>query len=247
MRILWVVFVLVLGTASYAQEEGMVRIAGKITDSIGKGLEDVQIKNITQRRFTVTNAKGEFYTGVKPGDTLQYSHIGFELLTTVITNENIRSHQLLLIMLPSTEQLAEVVVAKEKIDEVSVGIVPSKMRVFTKKERELRTASRLGSFEEIFMHGAIFLPLDPLINLISGRTKKIKQELKLDASQRNVKALNEKFFTYLTMSVKVPEDNVMEFMYYLVDTGKDERLLTMENSLAEMYITDAYIEYSKRN
>lgn len=230
----------------YAQTEEFSRVSGLVTTQNGKGMEDVQINNTTQRRYTLTNEAGVFYTGVKLGDTLKFSYVGYTEVVFVIKKENIQQGALEIVMLPFTEELEEVVVEQQTVDEVSLGIVTSKKKIWTKKERELYGASHIERWDSLIYSAGIRMPLDPLINLISGRTKRLKKELKMDVSQRNVELLYEKFYVYLTATLKMPEDKIMEFMYYLTDIDKGSQLLKMENSLAELSITELYISYKSK-
>lgn len=95
--------------------------------------------------------------------------------------------------------LNEVVVTNHNvIDEVSLGIVSKDQIKYTQAERRLQTT---GDFKPIMLLGLLAgsMPLDPLINKINGRTKRVKKQIVAEKKGSNIEKLssyyNDSFFT----------------------------------------------------
>lgn len=232
------------GCNLYGQQEGEIRINGTVYGD-SQQLEGVYVKNMSARTFTITTKSGNFTMLVMAGDTLRCIYLGMQDKVTYVTPAHLEKNYIRIDMEPATEQLGEVVVEQQTINEVSLGIVPHKMKEYTKSERALASSE----FKAIQLLGILYggLPLDPIISAISGRTKRLKRNFELDNQKVSVDALYQRFYVFSTLTLKIPEDDVMMFMYYLVDNGKDADILKAENSVAEFYLTEAYVQYQQEN
>ena len=63
-----------------------------------------------------------------------------------------------------------------------MGIIPYGQKKYTPAERKLKTA---GDFKPIHLLGLLggAFALDPIINKINGRTKKLKKEIKVEGKE----------------------------------------------------------------
>lgn len=242
MRIVIAFLFCCLTGLSYAQEKGEIRINGTVYGE-NKPLEGVYVKNMSAGTFTITTHNGNFTLLVMAGDTLRCFYLGMQDKITYVSPIHMEKEFIRIDMEPATEELEEVVVEQQTIDEVTLGIVPHKMKEFTKEERELASSE----FNPMQLLGILAggMPLDPIINAISGRNKRLKRNLELSKEKTNVDNLYERFFSFSTESLKIPQDDVMLFMYYLVENGKDGDILKAETGIAEFYLTDAYEEFKK--
>lgn len=225
-----------LGTA---QEDEFIRINGKVNDSHQQPLESVYVRNMTLNSFTITTKNGSFTLVVREGDTLRCNYIGMKDEVIGISAADVKNGYVLITMKDDVEQLSEVTVEKQTIDEVTLGLVKEKKKSLTKNERLLRAAGDFKAWHLIMIpFGG--MPFDPVINAISGRTKRMKKYVAMDAEKTKVNELYEKYFVYATMDLKVPEDDVMLFMYFISDTNQADEILTSASPLDEFLLADAY-------
>ncbi|GLB52105.1 hypothetical protein NBRC110019_11440 [Neptunitalea chrysea] len=219
-------------------------IAG-IVDGDSFKLSGVYVRNVSTKVFTLTSQKGRFMLPVNIGDTLRFVYLGMKDKVHVLTADEYDKKYIQISMEVATEELSDVVVEKQVIDEVTLGIVSEKRVHLTKNERQLKASE----FRPIQLLGLLVggMPLDPVINAISGRTKKLKKMVALDKDKINVEELYNRFYSYSVMTLKVPESQVKQFMYYIVDYKKDEELLSMDEELSEFYLTEIYQEFKNQD
>ncbi|GLB50898.1 hypothetical protein [Neptunitalea lumnitzerae] len=232
----------VFSVCLHAQEDDeFTRVVGTVYgDSIP--LRDAYIKNITSGNYTISTPSGNFTLEVKVGDTLRVVYMGMKDKVQAVLSSHIEKQFIGIYMVTEPEELTDVVVEQQTIDEVTLGIVSEKTPRKTKGERLLKAA---GDFKPIHLVGIVAggMPLDPILNAISGRTKKLKKRVELERDGSDLDELYEKYYVFSTLTLKVPEDEVMQFMYYVIDADKGEMILKAEESLAEFYLTEAYQSY----
>jgi hypothetical protein len=81
------------------------------------------------------------------------------------------------------------------------------------------------------------MPLDPLINMINGRTKKLKKEVVLERKELNLKLLatlfKDKFFVE---KLKIPSGYVEGFKYYVIENEKFTNILSSKNLISTEFL-----------
>ena len=198
-----------------SQKDSIVK--GKIVSEI-KDLEGVHIINISSIAGAVSDNEGYFSIKAKATDTLLFSAVFLERKKYVIKKEDIDNKLFLVAINPSTEYLKEVTVTEyPNINAVSLGILQSQPRSYTKAERKLIAA---GSFK---WYNPLLIPVggmsvDGLINAISGRTDMLKKELIIERKEilqeKTLDYFNKK---YMVNSLLIPEEYVDGFVYYIDD------------------------------
>lgn len=231
MRFVLLFFMFFFSFVSSAQVEDSLRIAGNVAADDGP-LEGVYVRNMTKDDYTLTTKYGNFTLVVSLGDTLRLTYMGMKDEVHAITADEIAKEFVQLTMEPDVEMLDEVAVEQNRISAVSLGIIPKEIKQLSKNERKLKAATDTKG-------GG----LDPIINAITGRTKKLKKRLAAAETNMNADSLYERFYVFCTTSLKIESDDVMPFMYYLVEQNKTEDLMKAETDLAEFLLTDAYINY----
>lgn len=121
-------------------------------------------------------------------------------------------------MVQENIELDEVVVtSKSKITAISLGIIPEDQKKYTQMQRKLQTA---GDFKPIMLLGLLggSMPLDPLINKINGRTKRIKKEIIIERKNNDIEKLNRIFEAdFFLNKLGVPLDYTEGFKFYIVE------------------------------
>ena len=127
-------------------------------------------------------------------------------------------------------QLEEVSVNKNpEINAVSLGISPKGIKKYTPAERRLKTA---GDFKPIHLLQILggSMPVDPLLNAISGRTAMLKRELEIEKKERLLLLFNSLLAeTYFSNTLKIPSDYIKGFQYYCIEDGKISEALRSKN------------------
>ncbi|MEZ7497569.1 hypothetical protein QO200_02330 [Flavobacterium sp. Arc3] len=242
----FILFVVLLPQVVLGQSVDSKRIQGKISfDSVL--VEGVNVVNLMTKKSTTSDKEGLFFLFVKQGDILVFSSINLETLRKVVAEEDFGNFILEIKMVQKNNQLKEVIINKNSnINEVSLGIVSKNKKTYTPAERKLRTA---GDFKPIMLLGLIggSMPLDPLINKINGRTKRLKKEVVLERKELNLKYLDVLFQeNYFVDDLKIPSEYVGGFKYYVVENEefvlalKDKKEPIIKLLLAELAVK--YIE-----
>ena len=226
----------------YAQVERQ-QLYGKLTsDEIS--VNSIFIINKTTGEETKSNNKGNFslYTGT--GDILVIYSPDIVPMEIKLNADNFNKMPFIIALTAQAKELDEVVLEKQ-VDAVSLGIVPKDQKKYTHADRRLYTA---GDFKPIHLLGILGggLALDPIINAINGKTKRLKKEVALERKE----FLIDKIYGIHTeleivQQYNIPEEYVKGFMFYLaedaefteaVNNDETERAKFRIAALAKQYI-----------
>ena len=200
-----------------------INLSGKLYSDTDINTENIHVINRTAQRFTVTNKEGEFSIPVKLNDTLSFSSIQHKPKKVVVSEAILNTKTLVLTLEEHINQLDEVLVGKvlsgdlmfdvkntkgeAPINFYDVGIPGYTGRLATQSERRLNEATTGGGI----------IPLNPIINAITGRTRELKEHIRIeekDALMRNIKArLSNDFFK----ANPLEEEFQMNYFYFCMD------------------------------
>jgi hypothetical protein len=201
---------------SYAQEKLLL---GKI-NADGNFAEGINIVNLVNEKSTISDAKGEFKILAKQDDLVVFSAMNFEYKRKLITSEDIESGNIVVEMIPKVNQIDVVVIEDYQLDAVTQGILTKPAKRYTPAERKLKTANdwNLG------VGFGLTFSFDPIINAISGRTKRLKEGVATEKQEKLLKRLNDLFEpSYFTETLKIPMQKVSGFQYLAIE---DEQLIS---------------------
>lgn len=185
-------------------------------------LESIHIFNSSTSRGTLTDRYGKFKIAVSIRDTLHISALQFQQESIPVTFTHFVSKKMRVELRYATTELDEIhlknhnlsgylkqdaenIQTKPGVNAVSLGIQEREIRVLTQSERQLKTAS----------YGAGPMSLDGIINGISGRTKMLKNRVKIDKDNERLENLLEKFTSYyLIEELSLREDVIYDFLYF---------------------------------
>lgn len=183
----------------------------------------IHVINKTASRFTITDEHGEFKIPVHLNDTLVFSGIKYEPKEVVVTKFIISSQQVTVYLDELITELDEVVVGeiltgdlqydlkhlnlKPKLNFYGVGIPGYTGKQMTQTERRLYAASSGGGL----------IPIIPIINAISGRTKQLKLQVKLERADACLHKIKDRFQADLFSYYDLPEDKIAAFFYFCQD------------------------------
>ena len=133
-------------------------------------------------------------------------------------------------MFPRAIQLKDVVVKKSDFSAESLGILAKEPARYSPAERKLQTA---GDFKPIMLLGLLggFMPLDPLINKINGRTKRLKKLVALEKKEIYLNKISELYPNdFFINKLGIPFEYVGGFRYYIVENDAFLKVLSFKNA-----------------
>ncbi|WP_447635086.1 hypothetical protein [Flavobacterium microcysteis] len=184
----------------------------------GNYVGGINVVNLVNERSAVTDEKGEFFILAKEDDLLVFSAVNFEYKRKIISSEDLTVPFLTVNMVPKTNQLDEVVITEySNINAVDLGILSKPAKVYTPAERKLKTATDLN----LMVGFGFAMSLDPVINAISGRTKSLKDQLKVERREYLLKEVQNLYEEdYFINTLKIPQENVKGFQYYSIEDAE---------------------------
>ena len=238
-----------------------VEINGKVIVD-DEDIEGVHVINKTSSRFTITSTNGNFIILAKLNDTIIFSAIKYKPKEVIIDAVTIKSKTLNVFLTELVNELNEVFVgkiltgnlltdiensdAKRDINFYDLGIPGYTGKKLTQSERRLNEA---GVFKPEMLLGLLMgsVPLNPILNGISGRTKMLKNQVKLEslnACLESIKSnLAETFFEYN----ELPEANRTEFFYYCLEDEAFSAVCQVKNDIGTLEYLTTKLEGYKAN
>ncbi|MEP0131356.1 MAG: carboxypeptidase-like regulatory domain-containing protein [Eudoraea sp.] len=197
------------------------KLEGKVTN-VNKGIADVHVMNTSANRATITDAEGLFSISAKLNDTILFSAVQYKRMTLVVSRAMLESRSIIVPMEEFINELDEVVVRpynlsgdlsrdmnslnSEKVYVAStLGLPNAYVKPITQAERKLNEATTGGGL----------VPLNPIINAISGRTKYLKKVLASQEKYARTNRVRDYYADSLFVKyLKIPESKIEDFMYF---------------------------------
>ncbi|XCF05823.1 carboxypeptidase-like regulatory domain-containing protein [Tamlana crocina] len=217
----------VLPFALYGQS---IELSGRVSGATD--VENIHVINKTQQLFTITDKNGRFNILAKLNDTLAFSSIQHQPKEVVVSGNIIKEKVMFVFLEEQINKLDEVVVGKvltgnlmsdienfdgnRPINFFDVGIPGYTGKPATQSERRLAQA---GEFKPIMLLGLLggSMPLDPLINTISGRTKMLKNRVELEEREALMQRVKSRLAKDFFLSNPLDDDLKMDFFYFCAD------------------------------
>jgi hypothetical protein len=231
------VFLFLIFHTIFGQELVDKPLRVKITiDSISAN--GINVVNLNNKETTTTDSKGELSILAKAKDVLILSALNLETYKRIIGSDDMETGTIAIKMYPAVTKLNEVIVNNKSLNVLSLGIVTKAPVTYTTAERRLQTA---GDFKPIMLLGLLggSMELDPLLNMINGRTKRLKKLVVVEKKESNIKLISELYDAeYFTSELKIPSNNVAGFKYYIVENENFKKVLESKNEpQISFYIT----------
>lgn len=217
----------------YSQNQVPRRIEGKVAADFSN-LEGIYVVNTSSGKSTTTNSEGHFSIEAKVGETLLLSAMNFKEVKIVLSESDFSKKWLVVSMQPIVNELKEVIVGSSSISAESLGIIPYGQKKYTPAERKIFTAtSGFG--------------IDPILNLISGRTNMLKKELEIEKKEGYLIQLENLFQPeFYIHSMHIPQLHVKGFLYFLVENPKFISILKTKNRTAiEFSMSELAVQFNE--
>lgn len=236
-----------------------IEISGKVESE--KDVENIHVINKTAQLFTVTNSKGEFAISARLNDSLMFTSVQHKTKILVVT-KNIISIKTCIVKLEELiNELDQVTVGKiltgdlnsdiintegdPPINFYDVGIPGYTGKIATQSERRL---SEAGEFKPSMLLGLLGggVPLNPIINGLSGRTKMLKErvaiERKADLLHKIKTSLSEDFFSIYKLDKSLHAD-----FFYFCEEDPDFELRCKNKSDIEIFefLKEKLVQYKQ--
>lgn len=196
----------------------IAEIQGEITAK--DEVDGIHILNISSKTFTISNSEGRFSILAKLHDTITFSGISYELKQVVVNQDIMDSKPLKVYLNEHINILDEVVVGKVLTGDLSLdlsnsGLEPQPnfydlgIQGYTGKPKT-QTERRLYEATS----GTGLIPLNPIINAITGRTKSLKNHVKLETLDACLDRIKSAFSDDLFANYEMDEDQKANYFYY---------------------------------
>jgi hypothetical protein len=200
--------------------------------------EQVNIVNATANKSTVSDSDGNFVISVSIGDVLVFSAVNLETKRKVITTDDLRDELVTVKMSRSITPLREVKVNENTaITAENLRIIPKGQKKYSPAERRVHEATTGGGI----------VPLNPILNAISGRTTMLKKEVVAEKNERLLFRLDGWFEEkYYTNYLKIPKDFIRGFHYFLIEDSDFVRALKAKNkTLTKFLMNKLALDYKE--
>lgn len=207
----------------------------------------VHIINLVNENEVISDEKGEFKILAKVDDLLVFSSLTLDYQRKIIEVEDYNNGFITMEMTAKINQLEEVeIIHYNKINAVDLGILSKKPKVYTPAERRLENA---GVFRptDILLIPFGGMPIEPLLNAISGRTKQLKKELQIERKEFAILKIGDLLPNeYFVSQLKIPKDYVKAFQYYCVEKKDFISVLKSKNkTLIAFKMSELAVEYNR--
>ena len=178
---------------------------------------DVVVINLSKEKVTTSNGDGVFQMEVSIDDLLTFSAVHLHFWRQSIDQKIINAGGMLVNMTEKTTSLENVEVVKyTQINAYDLGIIQHKIKTMTPAERRLKLAGDFKYYHLLNLLGGS-LDIEPIINKITGRTKRLKKELTAEQIVRNIEKLDLIFEnTFYTHNLKIPFEYINGFKQFCV-------------------------------
>ncbi len=255
-----------IALTGFSQEQDSKLLQGKVT-STDKDVVGVVVQNITTKDAVITDLEGRFAIMVHEKDTLVFSAVHFLRKTLPITPDLFRSNFIEVPLQEFVNQLKEVVVSpydltgdlSRDVDRVvlekdvtaeALQLPNAHRSIPTQSERRLQEASAMrvmggGGFGGA--GGAV--SLNPIINAITGRTKMLKNRVKVEKNYAQTQEVQGFYADSLFVAtLKIPMEKIDDFMYFCeVDENFQEAVKSQDKLRIWDVIMNKSRAYRKNN
>jgi len=225
-----------------------------------ESIENIHVINQTQKKYATTNDKGSFEIEAIKNDTIVFTSVQYKPLTHIVTADNIKNKTVIINLEVLVNQLPEALIgftltgdlskdvlnsdAKRTINFYDVGIPGYKGKQKTKSERLLAEA---GEFKPIMLLGLLggSVPLNPILNGISGRTKKLKKRVALEANTTLMNALRNRLSEAFFKENELKQELRADFFYFCAEDETFQTRCASSDLQALIFIKEKYVKYKE--
>lgn len=220
----------------YAQKPEL--IDGRVRMYDGK-IMPVNIKNKRSGELTKADSRGYFMVDAAIGDTIHFSDKKLASVNYVIGSEDLKASRFNVLMTKKGQALEEIVIVRKDFgDDFFEGVNNKGM---TPAERKYKKNNTLFSSTSNYGMG---ISLDALVNMMSGQKKKDKQDILYEKLDMKVQKFYEDYTREeLLEDMKVPEERIDAFLYYLVAQPSFDKIKVERTEGYQLYLAQEYTDF----
>lgn len=213
-------------------------------------VENIHVINKTAQKFTITDKLGSFKIPAKLNDTLSFSSVQHKPRTIVVSKEILALKSVTVTLEEQVNALNQVTVGKvlsgdltkdignvegeTPVNFYDVGIPGYKGKLATQSERRLNEATTGGGF----------IPLNPILNAISGRTKMLKERIEHERKDALITKIRQRFSESLFGIYDLDEEFRMDFFYFCeMDENFEEKCSGTSDLVVFEFLSKKLKEY----
>lgn len=186
-------------------------LKGKVISN-ASNLDNINVINLSNKQNTVTEKGGFFSILAQANDTLMFSALQVKGIQVVLKATDF-SENLYFVQLKEQITMLDDVYIKNypEINAVALGIIPKGTKSYTPAQRRLRTATTGGGI----------VPVDPILNWISGRTAMLKKEVQVENKERLLATLSNLYEdVFFIETLKIPAEYIKGFQIFALDNQR---------------------------
>ncbi|WP_299442109.1 hypothetical protein [uncultured Aquimarina sp.] len=249
-RILLIVILLFMSTNIFGQSQ---RLKGVIVADSLEGFA-INIVNYTKKIGTTNDERGAFEIPAAVNDSIIFSSVQYEVISIIVSERDLDNQNFQLKLYPVIQKLDQVNVSNinlsgsiEKdtkdikvtpvVNNKTLGLPYKDIKQPTRAERRIYTATASNGI----------LSVDRIINTISGKLKKLKNNKAIEDLKTLIQKGEQSFSTtFFVDALELPENLITDFMYYCAEDDYFKNLLenSKKISLLEFFKQKA-ISYKK--
>jgi len=231
----------------WSQETSLL---GKVEAS--SDLENIHVLNITSNKFTTTNIVGAFKITAKLNDTIRFTAIKYISKEIIISLKDLSSKRIKVELEELINQLDEVIVGKiltgdldsdvKNTDEETpvnfydLGIPGYKGPQKTQNQRRLNEATT----------GSGIIPLNPIINAISGRTKMLKKRIRDERNNTLIMSIKDRLGEDFFLSYPLQKERQIDFLFFASeDPNFEARCRNISDVKIIIYLEEKLKQYKQ--
>lgn len=213
-------------------------------------LHDVYVINATSGEETKT-VYGNFSISAQSGDKLVVYSPKINTRKFTLHEEAFNDKPYVITVNLTPQELEEVVIDKyQGVNEVSLGLVPADQKQYTYAERQYKAGAGFKAYHlaYILVGG---MPLDPVINAITGRAKMLKSQLETGKKEQLIALAEELYSTdKIINDLHIPEEYAQGFLFYAVEDeslalalkeGNEKQVIFLMLKLSEEYLASMQV------
>jgi len=244
-----------MGIQMSAQTFDPKTLEGRVYSSDGD-VAATHVLNTTTKKASITDMDGHFSIVVHLNDTLVFSAVQYQRKTLVVSSNILESKFISVGLEEGNIALDEVVVTPynltgelgrdmERLDvampvtAAGLGLPNAYVKIPTQAERKLFEATSGGGF----------IPLNPVINAITGRTKQLKELVAVEKKYARTERVKQFYPDSLWIKeLGIPENKLNDFLYFCeVDPAFTTIVDTADKLKIWNYLSHRSIAYRENN
>lgn len=239
-RKIFIALLFILSAGAFAQQDRQPLNGRVVFEDIP--LQDILIVNLQSQKETRTDSLGNFNLNAKAGDQLVVTSPRIREQKQTLAAADLTANRMIFNVDLDDYDLKEVVIERRRISSTILNI-PMGAK-YTPAERRVETAASMKPTLNPQMTGG-FLPLDPLFNAISGRTKSLKKIREVEKNETAMASISTLYpDDHIVAELKIPAEYVKGFLFYASENVYIAKALKDNNlELAKKFISQLALKY----